>query len=105
MDTGQPTVDTTVMGRNAKITGGVKMKPIYSCKTCKLCKKKIQVNHGIFLHFAADCLLDLKGSLHIWKNHRERIVEKKKSVFRLLRTMFMRFILIASKQLIKWQRY
>lgn len=56
------------------------MKPIYSCKTCKLCKKKIQVNHGIFLHFAADCLLDLKGSLHIWKNHRERIVEKKKAV-------------------------
>lgn len=35
------------------------MKPIYSCKTCKLCKKKIQVNHGIFLHFATDCLLDL----------------------------------------------
>ena len=46
------------------------MKPIYSCKTCKLCKKKIQVNHGIFLHFAADCLFDLKGNLHIWKNHR-----------------------------------
>ena len=71
------------------------MKPIYSCKTCKLCKKKIQVNHGIFIHFAADCLFDLKGNLHIWKNHRERIVEKKKSVFRLLRTMFLYALLQA----------
>ena len=71
------------------------MKPIYSCKTCKLCKKKIQVNHGIFLHFAADCLFDLKGNLHIWKNHRERIVEKKKSVFRLLRVMFLYVLLQA----------